>query len=185
VRATAERRTPSRKRHAVRRAPRTGARCAAKVRLPKLYTIGTTSSPWEGATIHGSVMRACITGGFALLLLHSGMARAQAVPRLTLGTPVRATLAAGDTLRYQLRLPARHFVAGRVDQDGVDATVTITGPGGRRVQQAARVGQGGPEAFAFATDTAGRYLVEVTPAAIRLRKTALKEADRRKLARKG
>jgi hypothetical protein len=66
-------------------------------------------------------------------------------------------------LRYELELPKGQFVAGRVDQDGVDATVTMTGPAGRRVQRAARVGRGGPETFAFATDTAGRYLIEVTP----------------------
>src|SRR6185503_12639289 len=64
----------------------------------------------------------------------------------------------------ELTLPNKHFVAGRVDQDGVDATVTITGPAGKRVQRAARVGRGGPETFAFATDSAGRYLIEVTPA---------------------
>ena len=109
-------------------------------------------------------MRACITGGLALLLLGVGRVDAQQTPRLQVGTPVRAMLAAGGTLRYELNLPKRHFVAGRVDQDGVDATVTITGPAGRAVQRAARVGRGGPEAFAFATDTAGRYVIEVTPA---------------------
>ena len=75
-----------------------------------------------------------------------------------------ATLATDGTLRYELNLPNKHFVAGRVDQDGVDATVTITGPAGKRVLRAARIGRGGPETFAFATDTAGRYLIEVTPA---------------------
>src|SRR5215218_4240778 len=109
-------------------------------------------------------MRACITGSFALLLLGVSGVHAQQAPRLQVGTPVRATLAADAPLRYELNLPTRHFVAGRVDQDEVDATVTITGPSGRRVQRAARVGRGGPETFAFATDTAGRYLVEVTPA---------------------
>jgi CubicO group peptidase (beta-lactamase class C family) len=109
-------------------------------------------------------MRACITGSFALLLLGVGDVRAQEASRLQVGTPVRATLAADGTLRYELNLPKSRFVAGRVDQDGVDATVTITGPAGRRVLRAARVGRGGPETFAFATDTAGRYLIEVTPA---------------------
>jgi CubicO group peptidase (beta-lactamase class C family) len=108
-------------------------------------------------------MRACITGAFALLLC-VGAGHAQEASRLQVGTAVRATLAAGDTLRYELSLPKSRFVAGRVDQDRVDATVTITGPAGRRVQRAARVGQGGPETFAFATDTAGRYVIEVAPA---------------------
>ena len=109
-------------------------------------------------------MKACITGSFALLFLCVAGAHAQQVSRLRVGTPVRARLAAGDSLRYELNLPKSHFVAGRVDQDGVDATVTITGPTGRRVQRAARVGRGGPETFAFATDTAGRYVIEVVPA---------------------
>jgi CubicO group peptidase (beta-lactamase class C family) len=109
-------------------------------------------------------MRACITSGSALLLLCVSGVHAQQAPRLQVGIPVRATLAADGTLRYELNLPKSHFVAGRVDQDGVDATVTITSPAGRRVLRAARVGRGGPESFAFATDTAGRFVVEVTPA---------------------
>ena len=109
-------------------------------------------------------MRACITGGLALLFLCVSGVHAQQASRLQVGTPVRATLAADAPLRYELNLPKSHFVAGRVDQDGVDATVTITGPSGGRVQRAARVGRGGPETFAFATDSAGRYLIEVTPA---------------------
>jgi CubicO group peptidase (beta-lactamase class C family) len=109
-------------------------------------------------------MKTSITGSFALLLLGASGVHAQQVARLQVGTPVRATLAANDTLRYELNLPNSHFVAGRVDQDGVDATVTITGPGARRVLRATRVGRGGPESFAFATDTAGQYVIEVTPA---------------------
>jgi CubicO group peptidase (beta-lactamase class C family) len=108
-------------------------------------------------------MRAGITGSLALLICVGGV-HAQQASRLQVGTPVRATLVANDTLRYELNLPNRHFVAGRVDQDGVDATVTVTGPGGKRVQRATRVGRGGPETFAFATDTAGRYVIEVAPA---------------------
>lgn len=110
-------------------------------------------------------MKACITYGFALLFLCAGRVHAQQASRLQVGTPVRATLAAADTLRYELNLPSSHFVAGRVEQDGVDATVTITGPSGKLVLRAARVGRGGPESFAFATDTAGRYVIAVAPAA--------------------
>ena len=109
-------------------------------------------------------MRAFITSTFALLLLYGAGVHAQPASPLRVGTPLRATLAADSTLRYELNLPNRHFVAGRVDQDGVDATVTITRPAGSRLLRAARVGRGGPESFAFATDTAGRYVIEVTPA---------------------
>jgi len=110
-------------------------------------------------------MRACITGSFALLLLSVGDVHAQHSPRLRVGPAVPATLAAGGTVRYELDLPNKQFVAGRVEQDGVDATVTVTGPSGKRVLRSARVGRGGPETFAFATDTAGRYLIEIAPAA--------------------
>ena len=109
-------------------------------------------------------MRACIARGLALLLLCVSGVHAQQASRLQVGPAVPATLATDGTLRYELNLPNKHFVAGRVDQDGVDATVTITGPAGRRVLRAARVGRGGPETFAFATDSAGRYLIELTPA---------------------
>jgi len=112
-------------------------------------------------------MRSSITHSSALLfavLLSVSNVSAQEVSRLQLGTPVRATLPGDGTLRYELTLPKTHFVAGRVDQDSADATVTITAPGGRRVQRAARVGRGGPETFAFTTDSAGKYLIEVTPA---------------------
>src|SRR5688572_6704351 len=109
-------------------------------------------------------MKACIAGSFALLLLCAGGAHAQRAARLQVGSPVRATLAADDTLRYELDLPKSRFVAGRVDQDSVDATVTIMGPAGKQLQRAARVGRGAPESFAFATDTAGRYVIEVAPA---------------------
>lgn len=111
-------------------------------------------------------MRVFIPGGFALLLLGVSGVHAQQASQLQVGTPDPAMLTADGTLRYELNLPSSQFVAGRVDQDGVDATVTITNPAGTRVLRAARVGRGGPETFAFTTETAGRYLVEVTPATV-------------------
>jgi CubicO group peptidase (beta-lactamase class C family) len=109
-------------------------------------------------------MRNYIAGGFALLLLCVGSVHAQQSSQLRVGTPVNATLAADGSLKYELDLPKGHFVAGRVDQDGVDATVTITDPAGKPVSKAARLGRDGPETFAFATETAGKYVIEVTPA---------------------
>lgn len=109
-------------------------------------------------------MKNYITGGFALLILFVGGVYAQQAPQLRVGIPVRSTLVADGALRYELNLPKGHFVAGRVDQDGVDATVSITDPAGKSVLRATRVGRGAPETFAFATETAGKYLIEVTPA---------------------
>lgn len=109
-------------------------------------------------------MKDYIAGLLALSLLFVSGVQAQTASQLQLGTPVSATLAADGALRYELDLPTSRFVAGRVDQDGVDATVTITDPAGKRVLQAARIGRGGPETFTFATAAAGKYVIEVTPA---------------------
>jgi CubicO group peptidase (beta-lactamase class C family) len=102
---------------------------------------------------------ACIT----ILLLSVGSLTAQQETRLQPGQVVNVTVPSGSSLTYELELPDGHFVAGRVEQDGVDAMVTVTGPDGARVVRASRVGRGGPEAFAFATAAAGRYLIEVAP----------------------
>jgi CubicO group peptidase (beta-lactamase class C family) len=109
-------------------------------------------------------MKYKVTGGFALLLLCACGIHAQQSSELRVGTPVRSTLAADGALKYEMNLPKGHFVAGRVDQDGVDASVTVTDPAGKTLSKAARIGRGGPESFAFATETAGRYVVEITPA---------------------
>src|SRR5262245_30581091 len=108
-------------------------------------------------------MKICLTGSFALLLAGVPGVHAQQAS-LQLGKPVAVTLKANDTLRYELALAKGRFVAGRVDQDSVDATVTVTGPGDKRAFRGARVGRGGPEAFAFATDTAGTFVIAIAPA---------------------
>ncbi len=81
-------------------------------------------------------MRNYIAGGFALLLLCVGSVHAQQSSQLRVGTPVNATLAADGSLKYELNLPKGQFVAGRVDQDGVDASVTVTDPAGKTVSKA-------------------------------------------------
>lgn len=109
-------------------------------------------------------MRASVAFSLALLSLSVSHAVGQQREPLRVGEVANATLSFSDTARYALDLPAGHFIAGRVEQDGADATVTITSPDGERVLRAARVGRGGPEAFAFAADSAGRYVIEVAPA---------------------
>ena len=109
-------------------------------------------------------MKNYIAGGFALLLLCVGSSYAQQSSQLRVGTPVNATLAADGSLKYELDLPKGQFVAGRVDQDGADATVSVKDPAGKSVSRGARIGRGGPETFAFSTDTAGKYVIEITPA---------------------
>lgn len=106
-------------------------------------------------------MRACFA--FLLLFALSTPLAAQEAARLAPGQAVSATMPAGGALNYDLDLEEGRFVVGRVDQEGVDVMVTVTGPGGDRVVRASRVGKGGPEIFAFSTEAAGRYRVEVAP----------------------
>jgi CubicO group peptidase (beta-lactamase class C family) len=108
-------------------------------------------------------MRACVACVLALLLSISGAAAQQAV-RLQPGQVVEATVPAGGKLVYHLDLPEGHFVAGRVEQDGVDAMVTVIAPDGGRLLRVSRVGRGGPEAFTFATRSSGSHRIEVEPA---------------------
>jgi CubicO group peptidase (beta-lactamase class C family) len=98
-----------------------------------------------------------------ILLLFGADASAQQAVRLQPGQVVDASLRVGGSVAFELDLPAGHFVAGRVEQDGVDAMVTITGPDTARVLRASRVGIGAPEAFAFSTEEAGTYRIEVAP----------------------
>lgn len=107
-------------------------------------------------------MRASVASILLLLVTFAGLP-AQEVGRLEPGQVVTATLPAGGTLNYDLELAEGRFVAGRVDQDGVDVMVTVTGPDGDRVMRASRVGKGTPELFTFSTSAAGRYRVEVAP----------------------
>jgi CubicO group peptidase (beta-lactamase class C family) len=107
-------------------------------------------------------MRAC----FAFLLLFAlslTPLAAQEAERLEPGQVVSATLPADGVLNYDLELADGRFVVGRVEQEGVDVMVTVTGPDGDRVVRASRVGKGGPEVFAFSTGAAGRYRMEVAP----------------------
>lgn len=107
-------------------------------------------------------MKACFAFLLAVVLSLTPLA-AQQAGRLEPGQVVSATLPAGDTLVYDLELAEGRFVVGRVEQDGVDVMVTVTGPDGDRVVRASRVGKGGPEIFTFSTEAAGRYRVEVAP----------------------
>ncbi len=91
-------------------------------------------------------MRTSITSSLVLLFLSVGTAVAQKSAQLQVGQSATAALTADDTLRYELDLPAGQFVAGRVEQDDVDATVSVTDPAGKQVLRSARVGEGGPEA---------------------------------------
>jgi CubicO group peptidase (beta-lactamase class C family) len=101
----------------------------------------------------------------ALLLLFVAPLQGQQPLAPVPGQPTSATLATDGTDRYALPLEAGWFVSGRVEQDGVQVVITVTGPDGERVGRfASGVGVGGPAFFQFSTAQAGDHVVEVTPA---------------------
>ena len=99
----------------------------------------------------------------ALSLVAVAPLRAQQPLALVTDRTVSATLATGGADTYVLALEADWFVAGRVEQDGVQVVVTVTAPDGERVGRfASAVGVGGPAFFQFSTAQEGEHLVEVT-----------------------
>jgi CubicO group peptidase (beta-lactamase class C family) len=112
-------------------------------------------------------------------LLLAGDAAAQTVRTLVLDQGQEQTLRAGETQSYTLTLQPGWFVSGRVDQQGVDVTVTVTGPDDRQVARFdTPTGAWGAEHFRFTSEAAGVYRIQVAPAdtthggryAIRLRR---------------
>ena len=78
------------------------------------------------------------------------------------GDALRASLEAGDTLRYVLDTESDYFVRGAVDQVSVDVVVRILRPDGRVVRTIDGPARG-PERFQFETDLEGVYQIEVIP----------------------
>lgn len=83
--------------------------------------------------------------------------------QLSRGTPVRGSLAEGDTAVYIVSAGAGTFVRATVEQLSVDVALRILGPDGeaiRRVNGPER----GFERFQFETEKAGGHRIEVFPA---------------------
>jgi CubicO group peptidase (beta-lactamase class C family) len=98
-----------------------------------------------------------------LVLLAAGIEAQEAHP-LARGGAVTHTLAAGESRSYQLDVEAETFVAGRVDQIGVEVDITIFGPDGERTGRfTSSLGKGAPMTFRFTSDEAGTYRIEVAP----------------------
>lgn len=99
---------------------------------------------------------------FALALL-IGTADLAAQPALlTPGRTVRASLATGDTARYQVVLDSNTLVRGKVDQIAVDVVVRVLAPGGRQVLRVDGPSRG-EEWFQFEAGAAGTYQIQVIP----------------------
>ena len=81
---------------------------------------------------------------------------------LTVGRPVRATLARGDTARYRVDADSATIIRIRVDQVSVNATVRILGPKGN-ILQTVNNGPTGPERLQLEITASGAQQVQVIP----------------------
>ncbi len=100
---------------------------------------------------------------FALTLLLAPPAAAQDGTPLAAGVSVADTLPPGETRTYPLDVDAEWFVSGRVEQDGVEVTLTITDPEGETAEQVeSSLGVGAPVTFSFTTDAQGTYRIQVS-----------------------
>jgi CubicO group peptidase (beta-lactamase class C family) len=108
---------------------------------------------------------ATLAAALAVFVLATPALHGQQPLAAVTGQTTAATLTADDSDRYELTLEANQFIAGRVEQDGVQVVITVTDPDGERVGRfASAVGVGGPASFQFSTARAGAYGVEITPA---------------------
>ncbi|HEX7182281.1 MAG TPA: CHAT domain-containing protein [Thermoanaerobaculia bacterium] len=108
------------------------------------------------------------------------------------GRPVAAALAPGEVHRYRLPLQKGHLLRLVVDQQGVDAVVSLEDPSGAQVLQVDRaIGDRGPELVLAVADRSGDYslvirgLEESGPGRYETRVETLRpalEADRRNAA---
>jgi len=78
------------------------------------------------------------------------------------GRAVEGELTSDAIRRYAIELPARRFLVGEVDQQSVDAVITVFAPDGRQVGRFDGPARG-PDPFTIRTDRAGMYRIEVTP----------------------
>lgn len=99
----------------------------------------------------------------ALLLAAPAFAQEAAVATVAeVGELYADSLGPEDVHTYELTLESAQFVVGDVDQVTVDVVVTVRDPAGGEVDEFDSPARG-PEPFQFTTDTAGVYVIEVSP----------------------
>jgi len=105
----------------------------------------------------------CAAPMFALALLLAVSAPALGQTRLGEGEAAHATVAPGDTARFEVELGERYYLYGEVTQISVDVVVQVLGADGTPVARIDGSARGG-ERFAGEFDEAGTYTILVTPA---------------------
>lgn len=90
------------------------------------------------------------------------LARQAAPPAPAEGQSVRAGMSGGETHLYSVALGAGQYLRAVVEQQGVDVSAALIGPGGRRLLEVdSPNGASGPEPLSFVAEDAGDYLLEV------------------------
>ncbi len=108
--------------------------------------------------------------GFLLLgvLLLSGAKAARAenqndIRTLDTVAPLKRELAGGQAHRYQVVLPANHFLQVVVNQRGINAVVAVFGPDDKKILEAdSLLDKEGPEQFSIVAGVAGTYRIEIS-----------------------
>ena len=80
---------------------------------------------------------------------------------LAVAAPTEADIAAGETLRYPVRVGAAHFLRARAAQVKGDVLLTVRGADGKVIESGNLLRYGGEEDFPLFIDAAGEYVVEV------------------------
>jgi CHAT domain-containing protein/Tfp pilus assembly protein PilF len=97
--------------------------------------------------------------------LHSTRQESAEVRRLEAGRPFERELKGGETHSYRLWLAADQYLCVTIEQRGVDVTVALFGPDGKKLAEAnSAKGAQGQETLTFITDGSGDYRLEVRPA---------------------
>jgi CubicO group peptidase (beta-lactamase class C family) len=98
----------------------------------------------------------------SMLLLAVSSLPATAQTALRIGESVSGSLESDSRNTYSFEAEAGYYVFGHVNQISVDVVVRVLGPDGDKIGEFDSPARG-PENFQISTETAGTYVIEVTP----------------------
>ena len=108
-------------------------------------------------------LRALFAASFYICCLLTVVATAQD-QTLQLGTPIDRKLSAGQSHTFSVTLEENTYIQVVVEQRGIDVTVKVSSPEGRRLGDFDTPnGAQGPENVSFVATTAGKYSIVVAP----------------------
>jgi CHAT domain-containing protein/tetratricopeptide (TPR) repeat protein len=89
-------------------------------------------------------------------------AQQAAAPSPEVGRPLRVGMSGGETHLYRVALGAGQYLRALVEQQGMDVSVALTAPGGKRLLEVdSPNGSYGAEPLSIVVEDSGDYLIEV------------------------